>query len=212
MEAQLKRSASISLLIGASLATLTMVMHPVGGNLTDIANERNAFIISHSMAIFAIPFLAFGFWGLTMSLITKSGATFIGFAFISLGLIAALIAGTINGLVLPQFASIYADSSIDKSIVQTNRSYGNLINLAADYIFIGATCVAIFIWSTVIIQTRQLSKWLGYYGLLVITICVIAIIANFNFTSLFGFGLFIFGIVSWKMMAGILLLRSSKNK
>lgn len=211
METQFKKSSGISILFGATLATLTMVLHPMGGNLADIAKTKNVFLFSHSLAIFSIPFLAFGFWGLSTILATKSKASFIGFAFICLGLIAALIAGTINGFVLPQFASLYFDSTIDIKIVQTIRSYGNFINLSMDYIFIGSVLISILIWSIVILQTKQLSKWQGYYGLLFILICTIGFLSNFNFTSVFGFGLFILGIVSWKVLAGILLLLSSKK-
>lgn len=212
MEAQLKKSTGISLLFGASLATLTMVLHPMGGNLAEIARQKNTFIFSHSLAIFSIPFLAFGLFGLTKALITKSRLSFIGYAFQYLGLIAAMIAGIINGFVLPQFASLYADGNMDKSIAQSIRSYGNFINLSTDYTFIGLISIAILIWSLVIIQTKKLSKWLGYYGLLVIAICGVGIISNFNFTSVFGFGLFIFGIVSWKIIAGILLILSSRKQ
>lgn len=211
MDNQFKKSAGICLSIGAVLATLTMAMHPVGGSLAEIANMRNAFTFSHGMAVLCIPFIAFGFWGLSTKLVTNSRISFLAFSIICFGLIAAMVAGTINGLVLPYFASKYADGTIDDSILNSIRAYGNFINLSLDYIFIGAISLSILIWSYLIVAKKQLPVWLGYYGLLIILCIVAALLMNLSFTSVIGFSLFTFLIVSWKIAAGALLIFSSKK-
>lgn len=211
MENQFKKAAGICLSIGAILATLTMAMHPVGGSLADIANMRNAFTFSHGIAVLCIPFIAFGFWGLSTMLVTNSRISFLAFSIICFGLVAAMIAGTINGLVLPSFASKYADGTVADSILNPIRAYGNFINLSLDYIFIGAVSLSILIWSYLIVGKKQLPVWLGYYGLLIILSIVAALLMNFNFTSVIGFSLFTFLIVSWKIAAGVLLIISSKK-
>lgn len=65
MELSFKNLSGICLFFGSLLATLTMLIHPVGGSLGDIAHMKSAFNFSHGMAIFCLPFIAFGFWGLS---------------------------------------------------------------------------------------------------------------------------------------------------
>lgn len=207
MEKQFQKVSGISLLIGSVLATVTMAMHPVGGNLTTIAGKKGIFIFTHSLALISIPFIAFGFWGLATALVTKSRISFLAFAVSCFGLIAVMVAGTLNGFVLPMFASNYSGSTVDPSVLQAVRDYGWLIGSSMDYIFITALSLAMVIWSGIIIDTGQLSKWLGYYGFVIVLVTVSGLLVKFNFTTDFGFGIFIFSIVSWKIIAAVLLMR-----
>lgn len=211
MEKQFKKTSGICLLVGGALATLTMAMHPIGGSLEEIARKENVFIISHSLAIISIPFICFGFWGLSTALATKNRLSFLAFVVVSFGLVAVMIAGTVNGFVLPMFASAYSSSTIDRAVLQSIRNYGWLLGTSMDYIFIAGLSLAIFIWSCIIINTSKFSKWLGYYGLLIVVLTTIGFVYKFNFTNVFGFGLFIFSLVSWKIIAAILLIISSKK-
>ena len=211
MEKQFKKASGVSLLTGAVLATITMVMHPVGGSLAEIAARKGVFIFTHSLALISIPFIAFGFWGLPTALVTKSRISFLSFAVSCFGLIAVMAAGTLNGFVLPMFASNYSGSKVDGAVLQAVRDYGWLLGSSMDYIFISGLSLAIAIWSGIMIATGQLSKWLGYYGLLIVVVTVSGLLMKFNFTSDVGFGVFIFTLVSWLIIAAMLLIFSSKK-
>lgn len=206
MEKQFKKASGVSLLAGAILATLTMAMHPIGGSLAEIAAKKGIFMFSHTLAMVSMPFIAFGFWGLATALATKARIAFLAFAVTCFGLIAVMIAGTVNGFVLPMFASNYTGSSTDSSVLQAIRDYGWLIGTTMDYFFIVALSLAILIWSVIVITTGQLSRWLGYYGLLIVVVTLMGLIVKFNFTTVLGFGLFIFSLVSWIIIAAILLI------
>ena len=211
MEKQFKNASGISLLTGAVLATITMAMHPVGGSLEEIAAKKGVFIFTHSVALISLPFIAFGFWGLATALATKSRISFLSFAVSCFGLIAVMAAGTLNGFVLPIFASNYSGSAVDGAVLQAVRDYGWLLGSSMDYIFITGLSIAIVIWSGIMIATGQLSKWLGYYGLLIVVVTVLGFLMKFNFTTEFGFGVFIFSLVSWLISAALLLIFSSKK-
>jgi hypothetical protein len=206
MEKQFKKASGISLLSGAVLATLTMAMHPVGGSLAEIAAKKGIFMFSHMLAVVSIPFIAFGFWGLATALATKGRISFLAFSVACFGLIAVMIAGTVNGFVLPMFASNYSGSSTDSTVLQAIRDYGWLIGTTMDYFFIVALSLTISIYSVIVISTGQLSKWLGYYGLLIVVVTLLGLLMKFNFTTVLGFGLFIFSLVSWIIIAAILLI------
>lgn len=209
MEIQFKKTSGICLLIGSALATLTMILHPLGGDLNEIARIKGMLMFSHSLAILCIPFVAFGFWGLATALATSSRLSFLAFCMACFGLIAGMMAGTFNGLVLPQFAANYANGDIDPHVLRAIRGYGRFVNISMDYIFIIFIAISILIWSCVIIRTKILSKWLGYYGLLTVSTIATCLILELNFTSVLGFTLFIFGIVSWKILSGIMLVISA---
>lgn len=211
MEKQFKRASGISLLTGAVLATITMAMHPVGGSLEEIASRKGVFIFTHALALISIPFIAFGFWGLATALVTKSRISFLSFAVSCFGLIAVMAAGTLNGFVLPMFASNYSGSSVDGAVLQAVRDYGWLLGSSMDYIFITGLSIAMALWSGIMIVTGRLSKWLGYYGLLIVVVTLSGLLMKFNFTTDFGFGVFIFSLVSWLIAAALLLTFSSKN-
>lgn len=211
MEKQFKKLSGISLLVGGLLATITMAMHPVGGSLAEIAKKKGVFMFTHSLALISIPFIAFGFWGLATALTTRSRLSFLSFAVSCFGLVAVMMAGSLNGFTLPMFASNYADSSVDSVVLQAVRDYGWLLGSTMDYIFITAISLSMVIWSVIIIATGQLSKWLGYYGLVITGVTTLAIFLKFNFTTDFGFGIYIFSLVSWLIIAALLLIFSSNK-
>ena len=207
MENEFKRTSGFCLLIGSILATMTMLLHPIGGDMAHIVHFKSMLIQSHSMAIFCLPFIGFGFWGLSYLLQTKSKISMLSFFVFCLGLVAAMIAATSNGLTLPQFASNYSNTSIDIPTLKAILDYGKYFNISMAGIFIVATCFSIAIWCVLIIRSSPLPKWLGYFGLLIISFGLLGVFLKFNFTDLFGFRIFILGLVSWKIVVGITMLR-----
>ena len=71
MESHFCKSTSISLILGALLIIITMVMHPSGGSIEHIIKISKTITIAHSLAIFSLPIILFGFYGLTIKLLDK---------------------------------------------------------------------------------------------------------------------------------------------
>lgn len=208
---EFKRASGICLLLGSLLASATMVLHPIGGDIDHIIKVKHVLIFSHSIAIFCLPFIGFGFWGLSNILQTKSKVSSLAFFILFFGLIAAMVASTINGLVLPNFASRNWADDNDILVVTTIIGYGHAINISMTYIVITAISLAIGIWSFLIILTNQIPKWVGFFGLTVIAIGLLGVVLKFNFTDLLGFRTFIFGLVSWIMTVGFNMIRKPKT-
>ena len=61
MKMTIEKKAGIALLSGAFLMLATMVLHPSGGNLRHLLKTARVIVISHSLALIAIPLLAVGF-------------------------------------------------------------------------------------------------------------------------------------------------------
>lgn len=200
-------NAGLSLLAGAVLSTLAMSLHPAGGSMHEIARMKGPLVFSHSIALCSIPMLAFGYRGLSKVLSTGSAWAGLPFSFIQFGLFAVLIAGTINGLLLPGFVTYCQLSTTDHAIAAAILAYGSLFNHVLAYVFIAAVIIATFIWSILISQTTFFPRWLGVFGCGVTAAILIAAALRFNFTTARTFRLLTFLLVSWQTAVAVLLMR-----
>ncbi|MHA7057203.1 hypothetical protein ACWGOQ_0008300 [Aquimarina sp. M1] len=213
MENQFYKSTGISLISGALLIIATMVLHPTGGNLEYIIKISTTIQVAHAIAIFSMPVILFGFYGLSMALLDTRRLSILAFIIISFGLIAAMFAAVFNGLTLPYFLNKYS-GALDKNIdvLQSITNYGFAINIPLDYIFIIACCLSILVYSIIILLENSYPKWLGYFGILISVLTILGGLNDFLFTSLNGFRVFTFSIAAWILFSGALLLKYNPNK
>lgn len=208
MEQHFYKSTGISLITGAMLIIITMVLHPAGGSIERIIHISKSITITHALAIFSLPFILFGFYGLSKTLSSKYHLSFLGFIIIGFGLIAAMFAALYNGLALPYFLGRYADdlpANLETLKLISNFSFA--INKSLDYIFMTACCLSIFVYSLVIIRTGSISKWIGYFGILILLFAFIGVLSGFVFTSLTGFRVFTFSLAGWILVSGNALIK-----
>ncbi|MEQ9405795.1 MAG: hypothetical protein RIM99_19545 [Cyclobacteriaceae bacterium] len=209
MNTNFEKSAGTSLIIGSILMIITMVLHPVGGDFQHLLSIVTIAVISHSIAVLSIPFVAYGFWGITSRLDSEPFLSRIAFSFMFFGLVAVMIAAALNGMVLTGFIQRYADATPE--IIESIRpimTYNFTLNHAFDFIYIGAVCISTLFWSVAILKTKSLPVWTGYFGLLLTGVAVVLLVAGFVFVDVHGFRLFIFGAVAWTISVGFLLRKS----
>lgn len=206
----LDQPAGRSLIAGSILTFVTMALHPSGGSLEHIVRIYHLIVFSHALAILSLPLLTMGFWGLSTRLLTPGGLSLLAFFTVLFGLVAVMLAGLFNGLVLPFFAARQlGQTGAALNTVKLIVHYGSTINRALDYVFIAAIFIAIGLWSGLILQTNRLPRWLGYGGLLLVGVVGLGAITRFDFIGLAGFRLLIFGLVGWIVSAGFALSRKS---
>lgn len=211
METNFYKSTGFLLILGSILAIATMMLHPSGGSIEHIIKISKQLRLTHSLAICCLPFILFGFYGLTIKLLDQRKLSILAFIIIAFGLIAAMLAALFNGLVLPYFLSQYSDNLEENiSALKPILNYGFAINMALDYVFIVAFCSAISIYALIIIRSQKLPKWIGYFGLVILLFALIGATTNFVFTSLMGFRIFVFSIAGWILPTGVLLIQSKK--
>jgi hypothetical protein len=211
MEKEFSKTTGFSLIVSAILLIVTMVLHPSGGSIEHILKIKGVLMGSHSLAIFSLPFVGFGFWGLSVTLQTKNYLSMLGFIMSCFGLVAGMIAATINGLTLPLFISNDPNENLDLNTLKLILTYGKYINIPMDYIMISMLSFAIVIWSFLIIRTGLFPKWIGYFGLLLISFGILGIFLQFNFANLFGFRIFIFGMATWIIGMGYFMTLQKGN-
>ena len=202
------KQAGISLIIFIILLVFTMVLHPVGGSVERLINITGLIIGTHALAIFSLPFGWVGFRGVTRRIGTEHFSSSIAWGMVIFGLIAAMLAGATNGLVLPIFLQHYKDASPETpEAISPIIRYSYAVNHAFDYVYTGAFCFAILGWSIDILRGKKLPAWLGWLGLLLFVGMVALLIGGMNIHHLSGFRIFVTSILVWILLAGILLCR-----
>lgn len=213
MEQQAYKSTGTSLIVGSLLVIATMVLHPSGGGMEHIIAISTRITVTHALAIFCMPIVLFGFYGLTMKLMDTMRLSVLAFFILVFGCIAAMFAALVNGLTVPYFLGQYADRLEENSaVLKPILNYSFAINKPLDYIFIVSFCLAIALYSIVIIRTGKFPKWLGYFGMLFIIFVTIGALTGFVFTSLTGFRVIVFSLAGWILSAGSLTMRSMKEQ
>jgi len=185
---------------------VTMVLHPVGGDFDHLVSILTIGRVSHIIAIISLPFVAYGFWGLTLRL--KSQIATLSFFFMLFGLFAVMLAGATNGLILMDFVDRYSEAS--EELIASLKPFFRLIsaiNHAFDFIFIGAVCISTGLWSFIILKSKLLPVYLGWLGVLITLTALVSLLAGFVFVDLHGFRIFIFGWVIWIVGIGIMMTR-----
>lgn len=212
MKKNIEKSAGLSLLIGLFFMFITMVLHPTGGSLEHILEIKVIAIVSHSIALLSIPFVGFGFWGISYRLRESNFLSFLSFSMVITGLMAVMIAAALNGLVLPMMAQAYADAAPETMEgLRPLFRYNMMLNHAFDYIFMASWCGGILLWSISILKTRAFPAYLSWLGLLVSLGMIFTWISGFILVDLHGFRIFIFGNLIWFVIAGVLMLRSNSR-
>ena len=205
------KTTGYALLFGSFLMIVTMGLHPSGGNFEHLIKATKFIVISHTLAIASIPLSIFGFWGLTKRFTNHQSLSIAAFIFLTIGQFSALLAAAINGLALPFFVNQYKDATPEFiESIKPILKYGSALNHAFDYILMGNICVAVCIWSVLILKSKEFPLWLGYLGILLNVGFLISLVAGFGFVDLFGFRIFIFGLVSWILAVGIFQVKSKQ--
>lgn len=206
MESKEHKGSGLALIIGSILMIATMVLHPVGGDFNHLLKIATIGMIAHAIAIVSVPFVAYGFWGLTGKLSSEPFLSKVGFSIMFFGLVAVMIAAAVNGLILMDFVKSYEGASEEtlasiKPIFVFIRSF----NHAFDFIFIGAVCLSMLFWSIAILKTKAIASWMAYFGILLSLTGIALFISGFELVHLSGFRMFVFGNVAWILAVGFYL-------
>jgi hypothetical protein len=206
-----EKNAGIALIVFTILLVFTMVLHPAGGSVEHLIHISKNIVIIHSIALLSIPFGWIGFWGLTRKIGTDHFGSMLAFVMASIGLLAAMLAATTNGLVLPIFLQHYREATPETiTAIKPILRYGSAMNHAFDYMYTVAFCLAILCWSISIIHTRKLAVWIGWVGIVLSLAVAAFFISGVAVNNLEGFRIFITSIVVWILVVGVGLWRNKK--
>lgn len=205
-----KKIAAYALILGSFLMTVTMVLHPAGGSFEHLIRITTINVTAHSIAILSMPISIFGFWGAHKSFEKYRNLSLLAFITVALGHIAGIFAAAINGLTLPIFINQFKEATPEQ--IESTKlilKYNFALNHACDYILITFICIAILIWSAIILKTKAYPTWIAYLGIGLILGFLMGLVADFSFVNLYGFRIFIFGMVAWIIALGVSMIRAT---
>ncbi len=205
--------SGISIILGSLFAMITMILHPVGGDLHHIKEVGKMGMYVHSLAIFSVPFLYLGARGLSTILIKDWFFANLGRSIFLFAIIAVMLAAAVNGLVLPFFVNtIDLTSQTEVETAQLILHYNFSLNRTMDLIFMAGVTLSMICWSVAVIKTGILRKALGFAGLIIGLIGLIGTLSGQIGTNLHGFTAFIFGFVVWTVWAGVEMCLLKRNQ
>jgi hypothetical protein len=208
MKYSLERQAGLALIVFCLLLVCTIILHPSGGSIGHLLSISRLIIITHTIAIFSLPIGGVGFWGLSRKIGKDHFGSMLALAMMLLGLIAALLAGATNGLVLPIYLQYYKDAPPETIAgITPILQYGFSVNHAFDYIYTGAFAMAILCWSIAILMTKRLPVWLGWFGIALFLLTTVVFLSGTAVNSVHGLRIFVIGIVAWILLAGTALYK-----
>jgi hypothetical protein len=200
------------LLIGAAMISIAMFIHPSGGNLARILEQSPIIVGAHVLAIISCAVMMAGFWGALNLLDQGFPYARLAMAFTAFSLLAAAIAGTINGLSLPFF--VYSNQEVlasEEADLLRIGSYIRSLNQAFDFEFIGMLCIGVFSWSLSLLQ-HKMSKGVAIFGITWSLVGALSISTGFFLTDLHGFRLFVFSAVIWFVCFALSLPKAKKEE
>ncbi len=195
---------------------ITMVLHPVGphgGALPSphaLETLTRLSRIVHGLALAGLPMMFLGAMALTRPLAARGGRPGLaapvvyGFALVAI-MAAACLSGFVGSDILGRM--VEGDPKLESRRMLLDYTFR--LNQAFSSVYTVGTCVAIFLWSVEMVRTRQLSRGLGIYGLVLGPVITGALFGGFLPLDVHGFGLVVLVQSAWFIVAGTQLMQST---
>ena len=210
------RTGGRLLVIGSLAGIITMVLHPVGPHggalpsphAMETLTRLNRVI--HGLALAALPVMFLGAMALTRRLTTGQGRRLPLAALVVYGfaVLAILSAGCMSGFVGSDILGRMVEGDPKLESRRMMLDYTFRLNQAYSSVYLVAACTAIFLWSLEMVKTRQFSKGLGIYGLVLGPVLVGALFGGVLPLDVHGFGLVVLVQSIWFIVTGSWLMRS----
>ena len=201
------RLGGIALILGAVSGIITLTFHPTGGGAHHVTPAQFETLIAvviavHALAIAGLPISFLGALVLSRRLDSPNRLATMGLVVYGFGLVAIMAAATMSGLVTPGILRKMIAHNPSSDQWHALAEYGHLINQAFEDRRDCLSCLAIVLWSALIVKSRGLGRAAGIYGLLVGAATVIAIISRALTLELHGFQLITFTQAIWFITVG----------
>jgi hypothetical protein len=206
-----------ALIAGALGMSVTLVFHPTAHDLLApegpaAAGGRALAAATHALALFSTPVLFFGFLGLSRGLGAERpvvSAALVAYGFAAAAVIPAAVA---SGLVAPALTAqmLNADGPTREALHRV-FSYNGLLNQGFAKVYVVASSCAVVCWSAALFRGGRLARAAAVVGAAVGPLSLLAFFAGRLRLDVHGFGLFVFAQSAWVVLAGVLMLKRSKN-
>ncbi|MEX2182624.1 MAG: hypothetical protein WD771_11330 [Gemmatimonadaceae bacterium] len=197
----MNRSAPIALVVGSLAGLVTMVLHPTGGDVVDVATAggANALVTAvHALALLGQPLLLTGMLALTVQLRARRDLAIGAFVFFAFASVAVLIAGAASGFVSPAAVRGLGDADdLTRAGMMNAMHYTGLLNQAFAKIYVLFTGIALVLWAAAMLLGRELSRALAVYGAILGVVLLAGVLTGQLRLDIHGFGAVVLGQGIW---------------
>ncbi len=209
------RSAAYAMIAGSAAGLVTMTLHPTGHDVVRNASEGASNMLNtsvHLLAIVAQPMVLAGTLGLTVRLTTRRDLAFGAFIFFALASFAVVLAALASGFIAPAVLEGMNNATESRREGMLGAlGYTGILNQAFAKLYVVFAGAAILLWSVAIVKGREMSRWLGAYGI-ALGLGLVAVIAlGIVRLDIHGFGAVAILVGAWMVWAAINLLRSPQE-
>ena len=199
-----RRIDAAALALGALAMVVTMAVHPRGGSGQALREGESlsrlgiAAVVSHSIAIAALPLLLLGFWGLSRRLGWESAPVRLAFAAYALATAAVLDAAVMSGFASTGVAmSIRTETAEGARAVASLFAYTFVLNQAFAKVYAVTSSVAILLWSARAVRLGPGWRGPGILGLLAGSAVVAGVLSGRLPLNVHGFGVVVLLQSAW---------------
>lgn len=193
-----------AMIAGAVMGLVTMGFHPTGGGHAALARAV------HALAITAAPIAFYGGWVLTRRLSAAGALSELALAFYGLSAVATLLATVASGFLASDlFAQVAATQGEARAAAAAVLHYNGASNQAFAKVLVGASSVAIGLWSMEIVRTGLMRRAAGILGCAVAVVTLLALFSGHLTLDVHGFGAVVLLQAVWLIMVGSELRRAA---
>lgn len=207
---QRDRISGIAIIVSCLMAIVTMVLHPIGGDLrTDIDHLQRIAAVAfwiHALALASIGVQVFGFLGLRRVLGPDRALVRAGLVAFAIAWVAVFGAAMSSGMLGPEIISHYADlPEAERAAMHVLWEYNFMINQALDKVWVTGTCLGAVLWSAAMWGRDRWWRSTAVLGFLVGSVGLLGLAGGDLRMNITGVGLFIGGFSVWAIAAGTLM-------
>ena len=202
------------LVAGCVAGLITMSLHPVlshhGGLPSPQAMERLARLdrAVHGLALAGIVMIFLGALALTRQLAAGSRLAVAALVLYGFAAAAITVAGTMDGFVAADLLVKMVAGDPKLELWWMLLGYNTRLVVAFASVYTVGACAAIFLWSLAMVRTRQMAAGLGWYGLVLGPVIVLALFVGHLSLDVHGMGLVALLQSIWFILAGVALMQS----
>jgi hypothetical protein len=196
-----------SMIAGAVMGLATMAFHPTGGGHAALA------LAVHALAITASPIVLYGGWTLARRLSPAGALPELALAFYGLSAVATLLATVASGFLASDLiAQVAASQGETRAAAAAVLHYNGASNQAYAKVIVGASSVAIGLWSMEIVRTGLMRRAAGILGCTVAGLTLLALFSGRLTLDVHGFGAVVLGQAIWQVLVGAELRRTPSTE
>jgi hypothetical protein len=209
------RMSGLALILGSAGSIITMALHPTGHDLAvpgQLAPVTHMIVAVHALALICLPVMFLGAWGLSRSLAAPNRLSMMALVFYGFATVAVMNAAAVSGFMSPYIAEQMAkpDSAMH-DMWHAMFHYNGQLNQAFAMVFVVAVSVAIVLWSSAILKSKQFAASVGIYGCLLGPVTIVAVLSGHVTLGVHGFGMIVLCQAIWYVFVGVTLMRMKEE-